>query len=165
MFLDPFKVSDAFERYIIRVAGAWYSDPIGLNSYQELVAWKNAYGIEQAMPVYRPTDEDVANSIFNSAEGFQAFQAWHDRRHLIYQQNFTLKGEHTLAQQHLDELLREGVDAIDAVAVYNLIYGRNYFYHNNARQQALKVSEFVRDALNCGPERAGRDRGGINPYV
>lgn len=160
-----FKVSDAFEQYIIRVAGAWYSDPVGLNSFAELRGWAAIYGTDSAMPVWKPTQEAVDQSIWNSAQGFQAFQAWHDRRHLIYQQNFTLKGEHYLAQQHLDELLREGVDAIDAVAVYNLIYGRNFFYHNNGKQEARNASQFVADAFECGPERAGRDRGGLNPYL
>lgn len=108
------------------------------------------------MPVYKPTSMDVENSIWSSAKGYQSFQAWHDRRHLIYHQNFTLAGEHYLAQQHLDELLREGVDMRDAVAVYNLVYGRNRYFHNNGKRVACNAARFVRDAFNKGVETAAR---------
>lgn len=153
-----FKVSNAFESWMARNCGSFYSDPVGMNSFAQLKQWRAKYGIDSPMPVYRPADEEIAQSIFQTREGWQGFQAWHDRRHLIHNKGFSLAGETFLAEQHFEELRREGVDKADALAVYFLIYGRNRFYHNNNQMTAENASAFVQEAFDCGVEWAARSR-------
>lgn len=153
-----FKISHAFESYIARNCGLFYPDAVGIDSYHGLVAWKDAHGIDSPMPVYRPNAVEITDSLFESADGYMGFQAWHDRRHLIYQKRFTLQDEHWLARQHFDELRREGVDYSDAIAIYHLIYSRNVYYHNNGSVAVQGVSRFIEEALKCGTDHAARDR-------
>lgn len=153
-----FKVSDAFEAYISRNCGLFYADAAGIDSYKGLVAWKDANGIDSPMPVYRPSPAEIADSVFATANGYMGFQAWHDRRHILFQKRFTLQDEHWLARQHFEELRREMVDYSDAIAVYHLIYSRNVYYHNNGSVAVTGVSQFIEQALKCGTDHAARDR-------
>lgn len=153
-----FKVSDRLEHYFIGHSGPLHADPHGLNSYQELSAWAAAQGLNASMPVYAPTDEEVALSIFRTRDGAMTFQAWHDRRHVLYQAPFDLKGENELALQHMDELLKANMRSRDAAAIYHLIYGRNAYYFNNGHRVVANASDFVCQALIHGVEYASRRR-------
>lgn len=153
-----YKVSAAFETYIARNCGRFYADAVGINSFKGLKAWKDQYGIDSPMPVYRPSPVEVADSIFQTDEGYMGFQAWHDRRHLIYNKSFRLEDEQYLAREHFEELRREGVDYSDAIGIYHLIYSRNVFYHNNGKVAVTGVSDFIAEALKCGTDHAARDR-------
>jgi len=151
-----FKLNRRTEQFFIRNAGLLHADKIGLNTFEELKDWAAKNGIENSMPVYTPSDDEVQKSPFRTVAGAMAFQAWHDRRHISFAKAFTLDGEHWLALQHVDELLRAGQHPIDVTAIYFMIYGRNAYFYNNGHHAVSNTSAFIDEAFAEGVEIAAR---------
>jgi hypothetical protein len=142
-----FKLQPSTEAYFIATSGPFHSDPHGIDTFKDLKAWAEKNGINASMPVYNVFDP---NGVFNTLEAQQAFQAWHDRRHLLLGKPFTLQGENDLAVAHVDELFKAGVNFRDVAAIYFLIFGRNLYYYSHGRIAVGNVTQFVEDAFKNG---------------
>lgn len=142
-----FRLQQQTEAWFIANAGAFHSDPVGFNTFAELQGWAQREGLDASMPIYDVFDAD---NVFSNLLAQQAFQAWHDRRHVALNKHFTLADEHALAVEHIDTMLSAGLPFVDAVAIYFHVFGRNLYYFNHGHTAVAKVGEFVEDVFARG---------------